>query len=131
MDVCPACYLCTLCMQYLWGPEEGVGSETGVLNGCELSCGGWESNSGPLPRAASALNHGTISPDPTFFFIRFKFFYLCGCMFLCKHTLCVWIPLNPEEGVRSPETGLTDGFELLYGDARSQTQVLCKSSQCS
>lgn len=38
--------MCTVCMPVL---EEGVGfSRTGVIDGCELPCGGWELDLCPL-----------------------------------------------------------------------------------
>jgi hypothetical protein len=41
--------LCTVCMQYLKRPEEGDRSpEAGVTDACELLCGCWELNPGPL-----------------------------------------------------------------------------------
>ena len=61
---CCACYYCLLmflnylfllvsylhtCVQYLQRPEEGIRSlGTGVTGGCELPCGCWELNPGPL-----------------------------------------------------------------------------------
>lgn len=45
----------------------------------------------------------------------FYFVYECvACMFVCMaHAYLV--PLKPEEGIRSPETGLLSGCELLCG----------------
>jgi hypothetical protein len=48
MSVLPTCmYLSVLLCARLWGAEEGIRS-TAVLDGCELPCGLWELNLGPL-----------------------------------------------------------------------------------
>ena len=50
IDVLPASGSLCLC--------EGVGSAgTGVTDSCELPCGCWELNPGPLEEQPSALNH--------------------------------------------------------------------------
>ena len=42
-------YVYHVCAWYLWESEEGVISlGIGVMDGCEPSCGCWESNLGPL-----------------------------------------------------------------------------------
>ena len=53
---------------------------------------------------------------------------LVVCMYM--HHVDVWCPQKSEERLRSPETRVTDGFELLLG-AGNATQVICKNSQCS
>jgi hypothetical protein len=41
--------LCSVCMQGLWRLIEGVGFHgIGVADSCELPCGCWELNLGPL-----------------------------------------------------------------------------------
>ena len=52
---CFACmYVCTVWVQR---SEEEVGSSgTGVTDGCELPCGCWEPNSGPLEEQAVPLS---------------------------------------------------------------------------
>jgi hypothetical protein len=41
--------LCIMCMQYPQRPEEGTGScGTGGPDSCELPCGLWEWNPGPV-----------------------------------------------------------------------------------
>lgn len=42
-----------------------------IPNGCEALCGFWDSNLGPLEKAASALNHWAVSPVPVFLNIMF------------------------------------------------------------
>lgn len=50
MNILPVCMY--VCHMYGWGPrrsEEGIRSpRTGLMNGCELSCGCCELNMGPL-----------------------------------------------------------------------------------
>lgn len=62
----PACM--SVCHVHAWclqSPEEGIRfPRTRVADGCELACGCWESNSGPLEEQANALNCRTISPTP-------------------------------------------------------------------
>ena len=41
--------LSKMCIQYLQGPkEDDTFPGTGILDDCELPCGGWELNPGPL-----------------------------------------------------------------------------------
>lgn len=50
---------------FLRRPEEGIRSPgTGVVNGCDLSCGFWELNVGPLQenKHSQPLNHLSIPP---------------------------------------------------------------------
>jgi hypothetical protein len=50
-------------MQYLWRPEEGAwSSEAEVKYGCELPCGCWELNPGPLEEQPVLLT--VESPPP-------------------------------------------------------------------
>lgn len=43
--------------------EDGMGSSgTGIMDGCELPHGFWESNSGPSEKSACSLNCWAISP---------------------------------------------------------------------
>lgn len=45
LGVLPMLRLCTVCVQYLRGPEGGGGSpDTGVADSCEPPCGCWESS---------------------------------------------------------------------------------------
>lgn len=64
LDVCVFClhvFMCILCMQCLWRPEESSGFPwTGVTDGCELPCGYWESNL-VLCNSSSALKSWAIS----------------------------------------------------------------------
>jgi E3 ubiquitin-protein ligase NEDD4 len=70
MSVLPACmsvhHMHTWC---LWRPEEGVGSPgIGVTDSCELPCGCWELNSGPLKKQPVLLTtEPSLNPTPTFF----------------------------------------------------------------
>ena len=50
MSVLSGCmYVHHMCAWCLRRPEEGVGSPgTGAMDGCELPCGCWELNRGPL-----------------------------------------------------------------------------------
>lgn len=46
---CPPVFMCTTCVQWLWGPEEGTRwSGTDFMDVCELLCGHWELNLRPL-----------------------------------------------------------------------------------
>lgn len=38
-------------------------------------------------------------------------FYVHGCFASMKNLMHVWCPWRSEEGIRSPETGVTDGWE--------------------
>lgn len=56
MYVCPHEFMCTLCVQGLWRPEEDIRvSGTGVSDSSELPYGCWELNSGSL-QEQSGLN---------------------------------------------------------------------------
>ena len=50
--------------------------------------------------------------------------------YMSVHHMCAWCPQKPEEGVRSPGTGGTDGCELLCGswewnaDSLQEQQVI-------
>jgi hypothetical protein len=53
-----------------------------------------------------------------FLYILLSFFFMCGdilpaCMSL--YYICDWYPQRPEEGVRSPGIGVTDGCEPPCG----------------
>lgn len=62
--------MCTMYMQYLWRPEEPVGFPgTEVRGSCELLCGCWELNSGPLQEQCAFL-----TPEP-FLYLLFCFSY--------------------------------------------------------
>lgn len=53
MDVLPA----RMPVSHTRRSEDGMGSSgTGVMDGCELPQGCWESNSGPSEESASSLN---------------------------------------------------------------------------
>ena len=48
-----------VCAWCLWWPEEGIGSPgTGVTDSCELPCGCWELNPGPLEEQSVLLTTG-------------------------------------------------------------------------
>lgn len=53
--------LCTICMQCPWTSEDGVRSPgTGFTGGCELSCGCWDPNLGPLQEQQVVLALGSV-----------------------------------------------------------------------
>lgn len=65
MGVLPTCMAALLvCLV----PMEAIGvyqiPGTGFTDSCKFSHGYWESNSGPLEKAASPLNHWAISRPP-------------------------------------------------------------------
>lgn len=55
------------------------------------------------------------------FLQRFILYHVYECLAYCVSCAC---STHGQEGVSLPETGITDGFELLCG-ARNQTQVIC------
>ena len=55
-------------------------------------------------------------------------FWLWACR--CAYHMCVWCPQRPEEGIRPPGAGVSVVSPVGAG-SENQTQVLCKSSQCS
>lgn len=46
------------------------------------------------------------------------------CMNVCMYVQYVWCPKRPEEGVRSPGTGVTDCCESPYGYWETNTGPL-------
>lgn len=59
--------LCMTCLQYLRGPEEGVGAPTLKLQ-MAVSCHAYHEPGSSAK--ASALNHGAIPPAPLPYFMR-------------------------------------------------------------
>lgn len=53
-----------------------------------------------------------------------------ACIFGCE-LYTYLVPLDPEEGVQFPETGVSAAYGLPAMGARNQTYVLYKSSKCS
>lgn len=51
---------------------------------------------------------------------------VCFSLCVCLHHLHVWCPWKPEEGIWIPWNWMSH-----YVGARSETQVLWKSNQCS
>lgn len=67
-------YLCTTCMQYPWGPEEGIKSPgTGVADGCEPLCGCSELNSSACK--SSQYSWWALSPATFFTLNVWPFIY--------------------------------------------------------
>ena len=65
VDVLPTCmavhHMCAVPMPEK-AKREDIGSPgTRVTNGCELPCGHWESNRGPLQEQTAVFNHRAIS----------------------------------------------------------------------
>ena len=69
------------------------------------------------------------------YFFKYSFFFLYMCLSalpasMFKHHIYSWCPQRPEEGARSPGTGLTGGCEPPCGCWESNL-CPCKSSQSS
>lgn len=64
MGVLSACvYRCTMCLQCLWWPQEGIRTHgIGVSDGWELPCGYLELNPGPLREQLVLLKQRLIFP---------------------------------------------------------------------
>lgn len=56
MSVLPVCMKGHHGLQYLWRPEEDVRTGVGVMGGCDLPCGYWEQNLGPLQESSKYSN---------------------------------------------------------------------------
>ena len=67
---CFACMcLCTMCMQYPQRPEEDIRSHgTEVKDNCQLPCGCWELNPGPLQEQPVLLTTEPSLQPPAFMF---------------------------------------------------------------
>ena len=67
MSIFPAfMFVYNVCVWYLWKPGKGVGSSgTGVVGGCDSSCGSMRTDPGSSERIVSVLNWGAISLTPT------------------------------------------------------------------
>lgn len=83
-------------------PEEGARSpEARVTDYCELLCGCWELNWGPLEeQPVSTPNHLAISRAP-FYFLKISFSPSAMCMYVCAGHMCPGRYLcKPEEVAR-------------------------------
>ena len=100
----------------------GVGfPRTGATDICELPCGCWELNLGPLEEQL-LTTVPSLQLNSVFLLLllllRFACFILCAykfCLQVCMDTTCMpgALPADPEEGTRPPGTGVTDVCEPL------------------
>jgi len=54
-----------------------------------------------------------------------------ACEFVHMYLKCMCVSLEPEKSIRSPEAGVTCGYELPKMNAKNLTLVLWKSSKLS
>lgn len=64
----------------------------------------------------------------TLYFIYIWVILFGFCLRICKYPTCA-VPWGPEDCIRSPQTGMADA--CVSCGCGNQTQVLCKSSQCT
>jgi hypothetical protein len=91
MGVLFAC-LCAMCVQCCGRPQEGIRSlGTGVIDGCELSCGCWELNPGPLKEQSVFLT-AELSLQSSLIAIYCKVFFIFKHVFWSAFYCCEEIP---------------------------------------
>lgn len=96
--------MCTMCMQFHWKPEEGVGSpETGITYNCEVPCRCWDPVRLRSCESSECSSPLSISPAPDtsityssvlFFFWGGGVFGYCGGLFCCLFCLLGFLDLT-------------------------------------